>query len=149
MKLLIPLAILTALSAADAASATPQTKPLPARVALARAVVVHRHGQPVRLTRARAYIVHHGMSPLALASVRASGRVVQPQADDGQVVPDADHPGWLKDKDHAGWGWSDGRTETVMGLYHRNPRPDFIPNGDLIQGGRGAAGVAVSLKLGG
>ena len=142
MKLLIPLAMLAALTAADAASAAPQAyRPT---VHARRAAVHHR----IRLTRAF-QPVRHGMSPLALASVSASERAAQARADDGRIVPDADHPGWLKDSDHAGWGWTDGRTETVMGLYHRNPRPAFVPDADLIQGGRGAAGVAVSLKLGG
>ena len=141
MKLLLPLAMLAALTAADAASAASQTH-RPAGHSH-RGVVHHR----IRLARTL-QPVRHGMSPLAQASAQAS-RATRAAASDGSILPDADHPGWLKDKDHAGWGWSDGRTETVMGLYHRNPRPDFIPNGDMIQGGRGAGGVAVSLKLGG
>jgi len=142
MKLLLPLAMLASVAAADAASAAPQIRHPTGH---ARHGVVHHRIHLARVSRP----VRHGMSPLARASVQASERATRAPADDGRIVPDADHPGWLKDKDHAGWGWSDGRTETVMGLYHRNPRPDFIPNGDLIQGGRGAAGLAVSVKLGG
>lgn len=142
MKGLLPLAMLAALTAADAASAAPRTH-RPA-VHARRAVIHHR----IRLARTF-QPVRHGMSPLALTSAQESGRATRVAAADGQVLPDTDHPGWLKDKDHAGWGWSDGRAETVMGLYRRNPRPAFVPDADLIQGGRGAAGVAVSVKLGG
>ena len=142
MKLLIPLAMLAAVTAADVASAAPQTHGPTAHAW--RATVRHR----IRLVRTF-QPVRHRMSPLALASAQASERATRASAADGSILPDSDHRGWLKDKDHAGWGWTDGRTETVMGLYRRNPRPAFVPDADLIQGGRGAAGVAVNLKLGG
>ncbi len=93
--------------------------------------------------------VSHGLSPLALADGQATDRSARGRSDNDDIVPDPDHPGWVRDRDHAGWGWSHGRTETVMGLYKRNPDPDFLPNADLIQGGHGAAGLAVSFKLGG
>ena len=93
--------------------------------------------------------VNHGVSPLALASGQETDRSARGASDNDDIVPDSDHPGWLRDRDHAGWGWSGRHVETVMGLYKRNPDPDFLPNADIIQGGHGAAGLAVSFKLGG
>ena len=137
MKRLIPLTIIATLSVAGAASAA-QTTP----AHHARRPAVHHAARLIRVDDVR---INHGMSPLALAN--ASDRRDR-RSDDDAVLPGPDHPGWLKDRDHAGWGWSDGRAETVVGLYKRNPDAEFLRNSDLIQGGHGAAGLAVSFKLG-
>ena len=148
MKLLIPLVLLTTLIAVDAASAATPVHRQIARNNAHRAVGRHT-GRLIRASRMRVRVIPHHISALALASANASERAVPPTSDDAPILPGPDHPGFLRDHDHAGWGWNDGRSQTVMGLYHRNPRPDFVPNADLIQGGNGAAGLQMSFKFGG
>jgi hypothetical protein len=60
-----------------------------------------------------------------------------------------DHPGWFKGHDEAGWGFSQGHTETVVGLYKRPYEPQ-LPGPQIYHDpeSRGAAGVSISLKLG-
>ena len=147
MKLLIPLAMLTALVTVDAASAatavhrqTPQN---------ARRTVGRHASRLIRASHLRVRVAQHHVSSLALASADASERAVPPTSDDAPILPGPDHPGFLRDRDHAGWGWSDGHTQTVMGLYRRHSSPNFVPNSDLIQGANGAAGLQMSFKFGG
>jgi hypothetical protein len=59
-----------------------------------------------------------------------------------------DHPGWFKAPGRAGYGMSNGKSETMLGLYTRPERPD-LPGPQIYHTEpRGAAGVSLSLKLG-
>lgn len=65
------------------------------------------------------------------------------------VAPGA-QPGWFKQGQEAGLGFAQGGGRTMVGLYQR-PAPPDIPGPQTLHDpeGRGAAGVSLSLKLGG
>jgi hypothetical protein len=138
MKLLIA-SVLTLVLAAGTGVAVAAPAPHPAHHPRAKAAHAHA-SRAVYRSRRR-------FSALALAQSR-SERARLARASDDQILPDADHPGWLRDKDHAGWGWSQGRSETVMGVYRRPAEPN-LPGPDIVPDSRGAAGVSVNIKLGG
>lgn len=59
-------------------------------------------------------------------------------------------PGWFKQGKEAGMGFAQGGGRTMVGVYQR-PAPPDIPGPQTLHDpeGRGAAGVSLSLKLGG
>ena len=99
------------------------------------------------------HVRHHPHRIMAAAHVRyqpaakpaASRRPVAFQQD-ASAPPD--QPGWFKTRDEAGWGFSQGRAQTMVGLYKRPERPDLPGPQIYHHEGDGAAGVAISLKLG-
>jgi hypothetical protein len=91
----------------------------------------------------------HHFSALALQQALARKRAPgTPPADDDTVTPPSGEPGWIKDNDSAGWGVSEGRSQTVLGGYIR-PQGPQLPGPDIRHDGHDAAGVSVSVKLGG
>jgi hypothetical protein len=141
MKLLWIL-ILVGLAGTDAASAKPAPARHHPRSVAGVAHVSYRHG---RTPSAR----HRSRSAPAVVAPGATPRrertlaLVQDPADPPQ------RPGWFKGHDEAGWGFTQGRTETMVGLYRRPEEPQ-LPGPQIYHQpeSRGAAGLSISLKLG-
>jgi hypothetical protein len=138
MKTSILLGLVIGLVAAEASLAQPG-KPV-------RHTVHHAHRKIAPAAQRFPVAPAHRYSALALQQARAAHRVPgAPSANND--TPPSDDPGWVKDKDHAGWGLNDGQNEAVLGAYRRPTGPQ-LPGPDITHEGHGAAGVAVSVKLG-
>ncbi len=141
MKTLVILTFALALGAGGAANAA---SALPAHHA-----VRHTHAKPHLIwTSLRHHGPAHRMSPLARANGQAQYRVADGGGDINLSPSESETPGLIKGDGVAGYGWSNGKTQTVMGVYRRPPEPN-LPQKDWIPEGRGAAGVSVNIKLGG
>jgi hypothetical protein len=125
------------------AKAPPPHKPLHHRNVVALAHVSYRRGHKPASQNGHAAPAkaQHAASP-APAGDRTLAMMQDPSGP-------PDHPGWFKSHDEAGWGFSQGHTETVVGLYKRPYEPQ-LPGPQIYHDpeGRGAAGVSISLKLG-
>jgi hypothetical protein len=148
MKRLVWLSLLLGFAASDVVWA----KPPPRQHGSHRAIVALAHmsyqpgatGHP-RKAKARRGAHANGSTPAATSSTASHERTLALMEAPGGAPR---HPGWFKTPDEAGWGFSQGRTETMVGLYKRPEQPDLPGPQIYHQEGRGAAGLAVSLKLG-
>jgi hypothetical protein len=151
MKRLVWLSLLLGFVASDVVWAKP---PPPRQHGSHRAIVALAHmsyqpSPPRHGRKAQARTGAHGKpaasTPAATSSPASRERTLALLEAPGGAPR---HPGWFKTPDEAGWGFSQGRTETMVGLYKRPEQPDLPGPQIYHQEGRGAAGLAVSLKLG-
>lgn len=133
MKAVVAFAAVLALAGAGGAWAAPRHHPPAHR---------HAHAQTHRRLMASAHVSY-------ATPARPASSARRPIALSGEPSGPSEHRGWFKSHDEAGWGFTEGRTETVVGLYKRPEQPD-LPGPQIYHGpeGRGAAGLAISLKLG-
>ena len=140
-SLMCTIVILGALAAAPclaAPSTAPHAKAHPHRLIKAS------HRKAVTHTP-RGHVVRAHMSALAAEQDKVrQTRVNLTEADTGP----SETPSWFKTKDKAGYGWRNRGTETMVGVYKRPEEPD-IPGPRIVPDSKGAAGISLSLKLGG
>ncbi len=85
---------------------------------------------------------------MSAAAAAAQARPRRAGSADLETTGLTDRPHWFKTADKTGYGWRNGATETTFGLYARPARPD-LPGPRISPEGKGAAGLAFSINLGG